>query len=279
LRWGRLRTSSTVVVGLAVLLPSVYIYLTGNPYDPVLIIYSVAVVVAGLLLGIWGSTSVAVILSVIYAGLIWQAHQTAEQPLQPLSWLVVTGAAGLIVLNVWLYTRETGRLVQRLRQQTQGLQAADQEKGRLVDDLQALTAQQQELLDLVSELAAPIIPVQEGVIILPLVGHVDEERAGHMLRTLLDGIAAHRARVAVVDLTGVPVVDSLLARSLVQMSQGARLLGATCVLSGLRAEVAHTLTRLDVPLDMLITSVDLQAGIEYALAQMGLGVASLVSET
>ena len=114
------------------------------------------------------------------------------------------------------------------------------------------------------ELADPIIPVQEGVVVLPLIGHVDETRATRVVTTLLEGIAAHRARVVVIDVTGLPMVDSRLAQSLVRMAQGARLLGATCVLSGLRTEVAHVLARQDVNLDVLITSTDLQSGIEYA---------------
>jgi anti-anti-sigma regulatory factor len=265
---GWLRASSVLGLSLIVLLPSIYFYNYQDVENPGVILYAVPVVIAGLLLGVWGSATVAIIISLLYAGLSLYAHYTAGREIWPLNIAGVASAVGLIVLSVWLYVRGTNRMVQRLQQQTQELQTTHQEKSQLVEDLQALTAQQRELLDLVGELAAPVIPVQEGVIVLPLVGHVDEDRAKRMVTALLEGIAAHRARVAVVDVTGVPMVDSMLAQSLLQMAQGARLLGATCVLSGLRTEVAHTLSRLDVSLDMLVTSADVQSGIEYAQRQI-----------
>lgn len=267
-RWGWPRGGSMLLILLTVLLPSAYFYVYMDVNSPGVIFYALPIVAAGLLIGVRGSVIVAAIVALLYLGLSLYAYQVADKVIWPMNMLGVLLVVGLIVLTVWLYERETNRALTRLRQQAQDLQATDLEKGRLVEDLQALTAKQRELLDLVGELADPVIPVQEGVVVLPLIGHVDEGRASRAVAALLEGIAAHHARVAVVDVTGLPTVDTMLARSLVQMAQGARLLGAICVLSGLRAEVAQTLSQLDVDLDILGTSADVQSGIEHARQQI-----------
>jgi anti-anti-sigma factor len=263
-RRGWIGLSSVIVILLAVLVPSGYFYFYQDVDNPGVILYAVPIVVAGLLLGIRGSATVATLISLIYIGLSWYTNLVAGQPIWPLNWIAVIGAVGLIALSVWFYMRETDRALQRLRQQTQELQATHQEKSQLVDDLQALVARQRELLELVGELSAPLIPIQEGVIVLPLIGHIDEARAEQIHTALLEGVAAHRARVVVIDVTGVPTVDSTLAQVLRQMAQGVRLMGATCVLSGLRPEGAHTLSRLGARLDLMVTRADVQSGIEYA---------------
>lgn len=268
LRWGKFRASGVLIILLGVFVPSLYFFLYQDTNSPAVILYAVPIVVAGLLLGVRGSTTVAVLVSLVYIGLSWYAHLVIGQPLWPLNWVAVAGAAGLIVLSVYFYVWETDRALNRLLDQAEDLRAADEEKSRLVDDLQALTTQQRTLLDLVGELAAPVIPVQSGVIVLPLIGHVDEARAERVMAALLEGIAAHRARVAVVDVTGLATVDALTAQLLVKMAQGARLLGATCVLSGLRADAARHLVHLDVKLDALVTCADVQSGIEYARRQI-----------
>ncbi|MBU0493264.1 MAG: STAS domain-containing protein [Chloroflexi bacterium] len=129
-----------------------------------------------------------------------------------------------------------------------------------------------------SELASPVIQVWEGVLVLPLVGAIDSDRARHMTEDLLNGIKIHEAEQVIIDITGVPVVDTGVAHHLLQTIKAARLLGAHCLLVGIKSEVAQAIVHLGIDLSGVATQANLQAGIETVLAQMGLGVASLVQE-
>jgi len=156
-------------------------------------------------------------------------------------------------------------------------------QAQLRRDLNAALQQQHEqearLQRAIGELAAPVIQVWEGVLVLPLVGAIDSRRARRMTEDLLNGIKDLQAEQVIIDITGVPVVDTNVANHLLQTIKAARLLGARCLLVGITAEVAQTMVHLGIDLSGVTTRANLQAGIEYALAQMGLGVASLVSET
>jgi rsbT co-antagonist protein RsbR len=151
------------------------------------------------------------------------------------------------------------------------------EKSRLVDDLRKLNADleslvetQRNLLETLRELSIPVIPVFEGIIVLPLIGNIDTQRATQVLEGLLNGIERYRARVVLIDVTGVPIVDTSVANHLLQAAQAARLLGAESVLVGVRPEVAQTMVQLGVAHTGLTTRADLQGGIEYAFAQLNL---------
>ncbi|WP_434428042.1 STAS domain-containing protein [Nannocystis pusilla] len=100
---------------------------------------------------------------------------------------------------------------------------------------------------------------------MPLIGQVDETRAKQVLETLLDGISKRRAAIAILDVTGVSMVDSAVANGLVQAARAVRLLGAQVVLTGIRAEVAGTLVGLGLELDGLVVRGTLQSGIAYAM--------------
>ncbi|WP_044248336.1 STAS domain-containing protein [Chondromyces apiculatus] len=103
---------------------------------------------------------------------------------------------------------------------------------------------------------------------MPLVGVVDSVRAQQVMNTLLEGLATSRATVAILDITGVKVVDSQVADSLLRAAQGARLLGVEVVLTGIRPEVAQTLVTLGVDLRGLVTRGSLQSGITHALQKL-----------
>ena len=130
---------------------------------------------------------------------------------------------------------------------------------------QRLIEAQQEAL---RELATPLIPLARGVIAMPLVGAIDEERARQILETLLQGITAQAARVAILDVTGVRRMDARIAGALMQSARAAQLLGAEVVLTGLGPDVARTLVELGVDLSGIQTSGSFQAGIAYALARL-----------
>ncbi len=118
------------------------------------------------------------------------------------------------------------------------------------------------------ELSTPLIPISDRVMVMPLIGTVDSHRAEQVMETLLEGIAKNRARVAIVDITGVPVVDTQVANALLRSAQTARLLGARVVLTGIRPEVAQTLVGLGIGLEGLVTRGTLQSGIAYAMGDL-----------
>jgi PAS domain S-box-containing protein len=115
-----------------------------------------------------------------------------------------------------------------------------------------------------AELSTPLIPISDSVLAMPLIGAIDTRRAQQVLDALLRGIEQSRARIAILDITGVPVVDTQVAKTLVIAAQGVRLLGAEIVLTGIRPEVAQTLVGLGVDLGGIVTRSTLQRGIAYA---------------
>jgi len=128
-----------------------------------------------------------------------------------------------------------------------------------------------------AELSTPLIPINDQVVVMPLIGAIDSDRAGQVLETLLHGIERSRARVAILDITGVPLVDTQVAKSLIVAAQAVRLLGARIVLTGIRPEVAQTLVGLGVDLGDIVTHSTLQSGIAYATKEKP-GVRSQKSE-
>jgi rsbT co-antagonist protein RsbR len=119
--------------------------------------------------------------------------------------------------------------------------------------------------DLLSELSTPLIPILEDVVVMPLIGRIDQQRAERVIETLLYGVASRRARTAILDLTGVPSVDLNVARALVRAAQATQLLGVELVLTGIRAEVARALCSFDVKLDGIATLTTLQSGVAHVL--------------
>ena len=101
----------------------------------------------------------------------------------------------------------------------------------------------------------------------PLIGSIDSRRAQQVLDTLLHGITERHARIAILDITGVPLVDTQVANALVAAAQAVRLLGAQVILTGIRPEVAQTLVGLGIDLAGLVTRATLQDGIAYAMQQ------------
>lgn len=116
-------------------------------------------------------------------------------------------------------------------------------------------------------LATPLLPVADGVVVLPLIGALDAERLTQIMETLLAGVVHHRAAVAIVDITGLRAVDSTAADGLVRAARAIRLLGAEAVLTGVGPAVAQTLVALGADLQDLVVLGDLKAGIAHALGR------------
>lgn len=138
------------------------------------------------------------------------------------------------------------------------------EAQRQMLEQQAIINSQQEAL---ADISTPLIPITDSVVIMPLIGAVDTRRAQQMMETLLHGISQMTARFAILDITGVPIVDTQVAHVLIQAAQSVRLLGGQVILTGIRPEVAQTLVGLGVNLNDLIVRGNLQSGVAYATVE------------
>jgi rsbT co-antagonist protein RsbR len=135
-----------------------------------------------------------------------------------------------------------------------------------VDERERVIRQQQ---DSIRELSTPVLPVRERLLILPIIGVLDTERARQVTQQLLSGIRTHRAKVVVIDITGVPDVDETVANHLVQTVDASRLMGAGVIITGLSPEIAQTLVTIGVDLSKMNTIGDLQGGLEEAERLLG----------
>ncbi|WP_042142427.1 STAS domain-containing protein [Paucisalibacillus sp. EB02] len=115
------------------------------------------------------------------------------------------------------------------------------------------------------ELSAPLIPVMDNITIMPLIGTIDTERAKFIMENLLEGVMRHNAEVVLIDITGVPVVDTMVAHHLFQATEAVRLLGAKCILVGIRPEIAQTIVNLGINFSNLPTKSTLKKGFMLAL--------------
>jgi anti-anti-sigma regulatory factor len=143
------------------------------------------------------------------------------------------------------------------------------ENARLLQQLQLAIDKQAQLLTTIQELGSPLIPIAEGIVVLPLVGHIDQLRAQSIMENLLMGITAHRAEVVLIDITGVSTVDTTVANSLMQSAKAANLLGSQVILVGIRPEVAQTIVNLGIDLQGMTNFANLQTGIQAALGMRG----------
>ena len=126
--------------------------------------------------------------------------------------------------------------------------------------------------DAIRELSTPVLQVRERLLILPIIGVLDDQRADQLTEQLLGGIRRHRAKVVVIDITGVPEITAEVANHLVQAVDASRLMGAGVIITGLSPEIAQTLVTIGVDLTKMNTVGDLQGGIEEAERQLGFKV-------
>jgi rsbT co-antagonist protein RsbR len=192
----------------------------------------------------------------------------------------------VIVLTVsftllWLILRTLERAVERSNQRAAAALAAqrelEQQQAALQTtntDLSASNAQMTSLLNLVRDLETPVIPLLEGVLVLPLIGHVDTRRASELTNTALNAVHEQRARMVIVDITGVSVVDTAVAQRISHLAQAVRLLGARVLLTGIRSDVAHTIVAQGIDFSNIQTAGRLQDGIATVLSELNVGTLS-----
>ncbi|KAF1086565.1 RsbT co-antagonist protein RsbRA [Sporotomaculum syntrophicum] len=130
--------------------------------------------------------------------------------------------------------------------------------------------QQQQALN---ELSTPIIPLFDKIVVVPLVGTIDTFRAKQTIERLLNAIVSEQAEIVIIDVTGVPIIDTAVAQNLLNAVNAARLLGSTCILVGISPDMAQTIIKLDVNLfSDIITNTNLKKGLETALNMIDLEI-------
>ncbi|GHB40527.1 hypothetical protein GCM10010377_34380 [Streptomyces viridiviolaceus] len=122
------------------------------------------------------------------------------------------------------------------------------------------------------EVATPVIKLWDGIVAVPLIGTLDSARSQVVMETLLEAIVDQQARFAILDITGVPTVDSLVAQHLMKTVAAARLMGAECIVSGIRPAIAQTMVHLGLDLGTVITRSSLADALGYVLHQLGVGI-------
>ena len=135
-----------------------------------------------------------------------------------------------------------------------------------VEERERVIREQQESI---RELSTPVLQVRERLLILPIIGVLDSQRARQLTEQLLSAIQTNRAKVVVVDITGVATIDLKVANHLFHTVEASRLMGASLIVTGLSSKIAQTLVDLDVDLSMIRTVGDLQGGLEEAERVMG----------
>ncbi|MES2978338.1 MAG: STAS domain-containing protein [Pseudomonadota bacterium] len=140
---------------------------------------------------------------------------------------------------------------------------------------QVIERQQQELLDL----STPVIKLWKGIVAVPLIGTLDSERTQVVMEGLLDAIVNNEAAIAIIDITGVPTVDTQVAQHLLKTVAAARLMGAECIISGIRPQIAQTIVHLGVDLGDVTTKSSLADALQVALRKCGLAVGKMSVST
>jgi rsbT co-antagonist protein RsbR len=136
---------------------------------------------------------------------------------------------------------------------------------------QVIERQQQELLDLTT----PVVKLWDSIVALPLIGTLDSERTQVVMEGLLNAIVENEAAIAIIDITGVPTVDTLVAQHLLKTVAAARLMGAECIISGIRPQIAQTIVHLGVDLGDVVTKATLAEALKIALRRVNLTVSKL----
>jgi rsbT co-antagonist protein RsbR len=151
-------------------------------------------------------------------------------------------------------------------------QEQEQMRSAVTRALNNQRAESERLTSLLHDLSTPIVPIYDGILVLPLIGAIDSHRASEIMERLLTSISEYQADCVIIDITGVPVVDTSIAQHLLQTAHAASLLGSSAVLVGIGPEIAQTITQLGIELSDVTTLRDLQAGITFALGRRNLAI-------
>jgi anti-anti-sigma regulatory factor len=232
-------------------------------------IYIVPIMIAGMVLGanstiiIGLATSLLLLLLPTLRGIAWNPR------------VIVTVFVMMIVTGLlWLIIRMLEGLFRNSEQQRLALLGNQVELAQreqiLVDtnkNLQRSNDEMTRLIELVRELEIPVIPLLSGVLVVPLVGQLDTRRMNTLMTSLLDAVHARRARIVILDITGVSIVDTDVARHLEKMAKAIKLLGTDVMLAGINANIAQTITQLGVSFVGIKTFGQLQDSVAVVLRE------------
>jgi len=211
---------------------------------------------------------------------LWLLRRVIVRPIRGLSAAADLVARGDFTPVVQVTsTDEIGELQARFNQMVSALaaqrtQVAEQQHAleqraieleHTLEDLQTSSREREQLSQSIRELSTPVLPILKGILVMPLIGVIDTQRATLLMHTLLSATERHKAAIVILDVTGVPLIDTTVARGLLQAAQAIKLLGAQTVLVGLRPELAQTISGLGVNLVGIVAQADLQSGLAYAM--------------
>lgn len=235
---------------------------------------SVAILLTSLLRQRSFTVSVLV-LCIVFAFVVVITGQTEEDsriPLQLLQFLRISSITALFIA-LWAF------LDRILAAQMQALQIADQraeeaEAARNTaetarQEIERRALEQQRLLELVAVLELPVLTIDERILLVPLVGHLDSRRAEALRQRVLKMVAERRAHAVIIDVTGITIIDTAVARALIDTATAIRLLGARTLISGIGPAVAQTLVHLNIGLEEIVTAPNPEAALRLARATVG----------
>lgn len=154
-------------------------------------------------------------------------------------------------------------LEERVAKRTEQLRKLVEEQRATATQLAESLQAQQRLNQMFMEVSTPVIPVRDDTLVIPIIGNIDSQRVHNLFNTALQALEAHQARVLILDITGVAVMDTQVAAALIQVARATALMGAETILAGIRPEVAQTLVSLGTDLVSLRTTATLQTALEF----------------
>jgi anti-anti-sigma regulatory factor len=166
---------------------------------------------------------------------------------------MIAATAALILLLLWQFSSRLNETLATVRASREALAASNQALAENNLQLETKVEEQEKLLELVTSLEVPVIDLSDGILLAPIVGHIDSRRATALTSRLLNDANRRRARLVIIDIAGVPLMDTMVAQLLVEMTMALRLLGCKIVLCGISAQVATTLTDLGISLSDITT--------------------------
>jgi rsbT co-antagonist protein RsbR len=180
-----------------------------------------------------------------------------------------------------LFKEAASQILSEIEPNAANLYQANLQLGSIIDNMAIITFESfvksredviARQINEISEISTPVIRVWEGVIALPIIGTLDSSRTQEVMENLLQQIVATGSSIAILDISGLPVVDSLVAEHLIKTVSLTRLMGAECIISGIRPEIAQTVVHLGIDLTGIITKVSLASALQTAFEILQLAV-------
>ncbi|MBX0329868.1 STAS domain-containing protein [Oscillochloris sp. ZM17-4] len=239
--WGQARYATLIVITVLIGLTTDGVFLTDQFNTAAFLPPVLALIVAGPL-WVVGSALGLLVMLIIRAG----GQGIYAEPVAILLYAMSVGGmllARMVTNTAQLEAEESADLA---RQALSRSEAQAHELSQKAQELEAQNAQQRQLFDLVNTLETPAVSLADGVLLAPIVGHLDSRRAGDLTRRLLNDVSTQGAHLVILDIAGVQTVDTAVAQSLLRAIQAVRLLGCEVTVTGISASVAATMTQLGI---------------------------------